>query len=126
MPAQTDVLIWEFAINDFGYHLPQEDRIQQERSMMIAWLREVEKITPEPPKVILLYLWKAPFDINEDKNIINPVFESHSLRTLAEEFDFIVGHVNVAAYLDEQKTITFEDKRGCFSSTCTTLIMQDI
>lgn len=117
IPAQTDVLIWEFAINDFGYHHDsgsQEDRIQQERSMMIAWLREVEKITPEPPKVILLYLWKAPFDINEDKNIINPVFESHSLRTLAKEFDFIVGHVNVAAYLDEQRKITFEDKKRLF------------
>ncbi|GFH56577.1 hypothetical protein CTEN210_13053 [Chaetoceros tenuissimus] len=117
MPLHTDVLIWEFAINDFGYHHDsgsQEDRIQQERSMMIAWLQEVEKITPEPPKVILLYLWKAPFDINADNKIINPVFDSHSLRTLAKDFDFIVGHVNAAAYLDEQKTITFEEKKSLF------------
>ena len=115
LPPGTDLLFWEFAINDFAYHHDggsEENRIQQERSMMIAWLREVEKMEPKPPKVILIYLWKGPFDIDEDKNIVNPVFESHSLKALAKEFDFIVGHVNVAAYLDEQKTMSFEDKKS--------------
>jgi hypothetical protein len=101
LPHETDLLFWEFAINDYGYNLPEEFRVQQERSVFIAWLREVEKMSPRPPKVILIYLWRSPFGLNfkETHLINNPVYESHA--QLAKEFDFVVGHVNLASYFDE-------------------------
>ena len=73
LPPQTDLLLWEFAINDYAYNanIPRENRIQQERSILIAWLREVEKMRPKPPKVVLVYLWKTPLNsMKSEKSII--------------------------------------------------------
>ena len=114
LPPKTDLLLWEFAINDYAYgdHIPKGEHIQQERSMMIAWLEEVQKMKPKPPKVILIYLWKTPFEQTEKINgnfwkVNNPVFEAHVLGAeLAERFDFVVGYVNLASYFDELMTIT--------------------
>jgi lysophospholipase L1-like esterase len=101
LPYNTDLLLWEFAVNDYGYHIPEDTRVRQERSMLLAWLREVEQLKPQPPKVILIYLWRAQFSqVNdEEQRIDNPVFASHE--QLARQFDFVVGHVNLASYLDE-------------------------
>jgi lysophospholipase L1-like esterase len=101
LPYDTDLLLWEFAINDFGYHISDETRVQQVQSILLAWLREVEQLKPRPPKVILIYLWKRPFSPvnNETQRIDSPVFALHE--QLARRFDFVVGHVNLASYLDE-------------------------
>ena len=114
LPPAADVLFWEFAINDFGYHFPDAaNRPAQERAMLLAWLTEVSKMTPKPPYVVLVYLWRTPFGANypQTGTISNPVYDSHmslslssSLGTttlLAEQFDFVVGHVNLASYFDE-------------------------
>ena len=100
IPPKTDLLLWEFSINDYGYHIPQETIVEQERSMLLAWLREVETLRQQrPPMVILIYLWKSPFEFNDKGRIYNPVYEAHA--QLAKEFDFVVGHVNAASYFDE-------------------------
>lgn len=102
IPPKPDLLLWEFSINDYGYHIPQETIVEQEQSMLLAWLREVEKLRPQrPPKVICIYLWKSPFEFNDKGRIHNPVYEAHA--QLAREFDFVVGHVNVASYFDEMR-----------------------
>ena len=99
-PQNTDLFLWEFAINDYGYHIRNESIIEQERSMLIAWLREVEQMRPQnPPKVVLIYLWKKPFELNDRQQVINPVYDAH--KQLAREFEFVVGHVNVASYFNE-------------------------
>ena len=100
IPPKPDLLLWEFSINDYGYHIPQETIVEQERSMLLAWLREVETLRQQrPPMVILIYLWKSPFEFNDKGKIYNPVYEAHA--QLAKEFDFVVGHVNAASYFDE-------------------------
>ena len=100
-PQYTDLLLWEFSINDYGYHIPEESIIEQERSLLIAWLSEVEKMRPQnnPPKVIMIYLWSVPFEFTDHQRVSNPVYDAHA--QLAKEFDFVVGHVNVASYFDE-------------------------
>lgn len=118
-PPQTDLLLWEFAINDYAYgaNIPRENHIEQERSMLIAWLREVQKMSPKPPKVILIYLWKRPFEFNEKQETNNPVYEAHA--QLARDFDFVVGHVNLASYFDElhaEKMLSYEDLKNLFLS----------
>jgi len=116
LPPNTDLLLWEFSINDYAYgdYMPEESHIQQERSMLIAWLREVEQMRPRPPKVILIYLWKTPFELNEEEKINNPVYDAHA--KLAKEFDFVVGHVNLASYFDEPSMPRVEDLQRLFLS----------
>mmetsp|Transcript_42015 Transcript_42015/g.46948 ORF Transcript_42015/g.46948 Transcript_42015/m.46948 type:complete len:108 (+) Transcript_42015:435-758(+) len=87
-------------------HRVPHNYIAQMRSTMIAWLQEVQKIQPKPPKVVLIYLWSTPFKQKQDGNVKNPVFDAHKFGTeLAAQFDFVVGHVNVASYFDELTTI---------------------
>lgn len=111
IPANVDLLLWEFAINDYGYHIPDETRVIQERSIFLAWLQEVEKIKPKPPKVILIYLWRTPFQLDAYQKIDNPVFTSHN--RMAKHFDFVVGHVNVASYFDDIP-LPFQDTKQLF------------
>mmetsp|Transcript_16016 Transcript_16016/g.30221 ORF Transcript_16016/g.30221 Transcript_16016/m.30221 type:complete len:668 (-) Transcript_16016:52-2055(-) len=109
-----DLILWEFAINDYGYHLPNASRISQERSILSAWLEEVKLISSNspPPKVILVYLWKAPFQLDEfQQKISNPVFLSHN--RMAKEYDFVIGHVNVASYLDDLP-LSFDETKQLF------------
>ena len=134
LPPKTDLLLWEFAINDYAYgdHIPKGEHNQQERSMMIAWLEEVQKMKPKPPKVILIYLWKAPFEQTLKINgnfwkVNNPVFEAHVLGAeLAERFDFVVGCVNLASYFDELMTITPLSPPKVLAETEHQMALQDI
>ena len=122
LPPEIDLIFWEFAINDYGYNpLLGEHLAEKERSMFLAWLLEVERLRPlNPPKVILVYLWKKPFELNQKERINNPIFDAHE--GLAEQFDFVVGHVNLASYMDElgQKDsngkdgMTFADRKRIF------------
>lgn len=78
----------------------ESKRAHEERNGFIFWLDRIAEIKPKPPKVILAYLWKTPFLMNED-GVINPVFEHHD--RLAAAYDFVVGHVNLASYMKEMK-----------------------
>ncbi len=102
IPPDTDLLLWEFAINDYPYspHISKETQAVQTRHMFLGWLREIERIKPHPPKVILIYLWKTPFRPNANQQIDDPVYDFHA--DIAKEFDFVVGHVNVASYIDHE------------------------
>ena len=64
VPPNTDVLIWEFTINDYGRGITNVD--EEQRSIFIAWLHGCEKMYPKPPKVLLVYLWGYPFDPDEN------------------------------------------------------------
>jgi hypothetical protein len=115
LPPDVDLMIWEFAINDYPYSplIPGWSHADQTQGMLLAWLREVERISPNPPKVILVYLWKTPFQLNGDGMVNNPVYDMHA--NLAREFDFVVGHVNLASYFDnELEDIDFGTKRALF------------
>lgn len=86
IPPNTDIIMWEFSINDYSFSGDDNDI----RSVLLGWLREVERLEPTP-MVILVYL--DFFD--------NDTYEAHAM--LAKQFDFVVGHINVASYLDETK-----------------------
>lgn len=100
-PSNTDIVFWEFSINDhFRFIKSPHDPKSQMRSIFIAWLREMEKIKPRPPKVIIVYLWGFNFEWNgETQKSFKPVYEAHA--HLAKEFDFVVGFINAASYYDE-------------------------
>lgn len=100
IPPETDLILWEFSINDNGYGIVTESSVEQERSILMAWLSEIERLRSHspPPKVILIYLWKRPFNLNDKGKIETPVYDAHE--NLGKEFDFVVGHINVASYID--------------------------
>jgi hypothetical protein len=78
MPPDADLLLWEFAINNCGCHVPEESRVLQERSALSAWSHEVEKIWLRPPKVALICSWKNRFELNGNQQVNNPAFALHA------------------------------------------------
>jgi hypothetical protein len=112
IPQNTDLLVWEFATNDYAYKLEDRNPVSNEKTAFVTWLHAVSQIKPHPPKVLLVYLWKAPFGWAGNKTEIeNRVFLSHG--SVAREFDFVVGHVNVASYVDELKVPDCDRYRRC-------------
>jgi hypothetical protein len=105
-PPEVDLLLWEFAINNRDHHNSNDDRGQLEQSALLAWLQQVERMRPEPPKVILIYLWPA-FRLDDSKLVTNPVFAAHD--RIAKEYDFAVGHVNLMSYMHELQFPNWED-----------------
>jgi hypothetical protein len=99
VPPATDVVLWEFAINDYGYHLDASKGILEERNSIIYWMDAMAQRQPKPPLVILAYLWKGPYQRMSNGKIDNPVFDAHA--RLAANYSFVVGHVNLASYIDE-------------------------
>jgi hypothetical protein len=88
---EVDILLWEFSINDGT----QADDV---RNAFILWLRNVASRSTSPPLVILVYLWKSPFSVDKNGKVYCRTFEQHDM--IGAEYDFVLGHVNVAAYLD--------------------------
>eukprot|EP00980_Cylindrotheca_fusiformis_P005067 scaffold1073_cov98-Cylindrotheca_fusiformis.AAC.6 len=113
LPKNVDLLLWEFAINDGEQQQQLQKQQQQQQSALLAWLQQVERMKPEPPKVILVYLWPA-FRLDESKTIINPVFVAHE--QIAREFDFVLGHVNLISYIHEMKFPSWEDTQILYSA----------
>jgi len=105
VPPDTDLLLWEFSINDSGQRkLPERVRLKLSKMNLIAWLHEVEKME-RPPKVLLIYYCDLKYDDNKGIS-----FASHDI---ARQFDFVVGHVNVGKYLDELKLPSCETYLTC-------------
>jgi hypothetical protein len=90
-PNQVDLVLWEFSIND-GF-FPHDVRNQ-----FILWLRNVAASQKSPPLVILVFLWTSPFQLEKNGKIFSRTFSQHSF--LGAEYDFVLGHVNLAAYFD--------------------------
>lgn len=114
IPPETDLILWEFSVNDSGYGIVTESSVEQERSILIAWLSEIERLRSHspPPKVILIYLWKRPFNLNGQGKIDNPVYDAHE--NLGKEFDFVVGHINVASYIDGLQLRSLREMKQLF------------
>lgn len=110
-PQEADLLLWEFAIND-GEHLDSNDPGQVEQSL-VAWLQQVQRMGPDPPKVILIYLWPA-FRLDDSKAVTNPVFAGHD--RIAAKFEFVVGHVNLISYIHELRFPEWEDTQLLYST----------
>jgi hypothetical protein len=91
LPENLDILIWEFAVND-GHGEADV------RNQMILWLRNVEAHLNPPPLVILVYLWKSPFQATSEGKILCRTFDQH--RRIGAEYDFVLGHFNMATYMD--------------------------
>jgi lysophospholipase L1-like esterase len=90
-PDQVDLVLWEFSINDgfFPYDV---------RNQFILWLRNVAARQKTPPLVILVFLWTSPFKTEMSGKIFSRTFSQHSF--LGAEYDFVLGHINLAAYFD--------------------------
>lgn len=102
-PPNVDLVFWEFAINDmiFKDHFtksPIRDAKAARRSLEM-WLDAMEQNTPRPPHVILVYLWDSPFKVKMNKTVSQLVFDAH--QSFAARYPFVVGHVNLAEYVEE-------------------------
>jgi len=97
----TDILIWEFAINDCAKTKTFDNKTAEieMRNILLTWLEQVSRIQPKPPIVILAYLWSNQFRIDSDSQVYNLAFDTQI--EVAKEFDFVVGHINMASYLKE-------------------------
>ncbi|KAI2489706.1 hypothetical protein MHU86_24873 [Fragilaria crotonensis] len=97
----VDLIIWEFSIND------QRDGPTDVRNEFILWLHKiVDLYDNHPPPVLLVYLWNKPFSTDRYGRIIADVYEEH--RRLGAEYDFVLGHVNLASYLDAFRWTTYD------------------
>jgi hypothetical protein len=100
LPPHIDILLWEFSINDESNGIRGKYwKDLEEKNQLILWLEQVSKIKPRPPLVVLAYLWNAPFNDDIDGKVISDNFISH--QRVASEYEFVVGHVNLASYIDE-------------------------
>lgn len=100
-PPNLDILLWEFAINDYDMphiHDPLVKR-REVKNQLILWLDQVSRMQPRPPLVIFTYLWSTPFRMDSQGRVMNEAFEIQE--KVAAEYDFVVGHVNLAAYVEE-------------------------
>jgi hypothetical protein len=91
LPQTCDILIWEFAIND-------GNKDADVRNAMLMWLRNVEAHLNPQPLVLLVYLWKSPFQATSKGKILSRTFDQH--KSLAAEYDFVLGHFKMGAYMD--------------------------
>mmetsp|Transcript_1264 Transcript_1264/g.2526 ORF Transcript_1264/g.2526 Transcript_1264/m.2526 type:complete len:634 (+) Transcript_1264:92-1993(+) len=100
IPVDSDLLLWEFSINDaIDWFQDPEVFRQSLQSDLMVWLEEVSRMK-RPAKVILVYYWNTPYHHDATANeIVGRAFEAHA--TIAREYDFVVGHVNVASFIDE-------------------------
>lgn len=99
IPSDTDLLIWEFSINDPSIALKKHELIlRSARDNLLTWLTRVKRMQ-NPPKVLLIYQWDPPFHRDNTTKIASRTFDAHA--NLARKFDFVVGHVHMAKYIDE-------------------------
>jgi hypothetical protein len=91
LPQNLDILLWEFAVNDGHGEVDV-------RNQMIMWLRNVEAHLNPPPLVLLVYLWKSPFQTHLEGKILCRTFDQH--KHIGAEYDFVLGHFNMATYMD--------------------------
>jgi hypothetical protein len=92
LPEDLDILIWEFAIND-------GNKGADVRNAMIMWLQNVEANLNPTPLVLLVYLWKSPFQTTSQGKILSRACNQHN--SLGAEYDFVLlGHFKMGANMD--------------------------
>jgi hypothetical protein len=65
-----------------------------------------------PPKVILIYKWDPPFHRDTaTQKIVSRAFDAHG--AMARQFKFVVGHVHLAAYIDELQIRNCQGNNKC-------------
>lgn len=104
LPEELDILIWEFSIND-GH------RDEDVRNQLRLWLRNVGS-WKTPPIVILVYLWKSPFQLTDDEKVLCRTFDQHNF--IGAEYDFVLGHINMASYFDNVLGWNFTSLKSTF------------
>lgn len=112
IPENTDLLLWEFAINDAATSAKNHSRILRSCQLnLLTWLYEVGK-RKQPPKVILVYYWNNPYKTSEASGKIeSSAFDA--LGDIGRQFDFVIGHVNLAAYIEEFQYGKCSDRSTC-------------
>mmetsp|Transcript_32939 Transcript_32939/g.79686 ORF Transcript_32939/g.79686 Transcript_32939/m.79686 type:complete len:647 (-) Transcript_32939:75-2015(-) len=100
IPLDTDLLLWEFSINDAITSLNDDELIARSaRENLLPWLYQVKRMK-QPSKVILIYKWDAEFKVDEKTNrTICRAFDANG--SLARQFDFVVGHIHMGNYINE-------------------------
>ena len=101
VPAETDILIGEWALNDMYEDLSMERSCEEVNNGILLWLNQLAR-RERPPLIILAYFWDAMAP-GATKYLKQSVYQCHSLilQGIIQNFDFIVGSVNVAAYLSD-------------------------
>jgi hypothetical protein len=93
VPADVDIIIWEFSIND-GH----PKGCQEINNGIILWLDQIQRMWPQqPPLVILTYLWDPNVALSPDRTLHDTVFQCHA--HLAAAYDFVVGSVHLGSYI---------------------------
>ncbi|CAJ1959833.1 unnamed protein product [Cylindrotheca closterium] len=112
IPSDTDLLIWEFSINDPSIGLRDQDLIlRSARDSLLSWLYQVKRMK-NPPKVILIYKWDPPFHRdNATQKIVSRAFDAHG--TMARQFPFVIGHIHLADYIGELQIPNCEKWNQC-------------
>lgn len=98
----VDIIIWEFALND----LSKWESCQNLQNVLIALLDQIARhnnptsSSRSPPLVILAYYWDKPDRSSSEREfrIGQTTFECHD--RIAASYDFVVGTVNLASYLN--------------------------
>lgn len=93
VPADVDIIVWEFSVND-GH----SKGCQEVNNGIIIWLDQIQRMWPDnPPLVILAYLWDPNVGGRYHRFIYDSVFQCHG--HLAAAYDFVVGSVHLGSYV---------------------------
>lgn len=123
-PNRTDLLIWEFAVNDHhnsGADWGNGANPQTHRQKLDFWFRSVHRIyrhnsssSGPPPPILLLYLWEYGVGLrpgmhlhSTQKGLQSSVFtDSWSLIQQYRDLGWNIQVVNVGASIDRQKFVS--------------------
>eukprot|EP00526_Cylindrotheca_closterium_P000584 CAMPEP_0113654092 /NCGR_PEP_ID=MMETSP0017_2-20120614/28966_1 /TAXON_ID=2856 /ORGANISM="Cylindrotheca closterium" /LENGTH=545 /DNA_ID=CAMNT_0000567205 /DNA_START=1829 /DNA_END=3466 /DNA_ORIENTATION=+ /assembly_acc=CAM_ASM_000147 len=110
IPSDVDLLLWEFSINDAA-ELNEDLITRNSKLNFLPWIHEVGKMK-QPPVVILIYYWDTPYHHdNATMTIVGRSFASHG--DISRQFNFVAGHINMGAYIDELKLSSCWDYVEC-------------
>ena len=121
IPAESDILLWEFSLNDcvnlkeefqrrgykqFSSHADKsKNRFGQEmqRNLVRLYFQQLERLHNyrggRPPAVILVMFWDAPFTVNKHTGYVERPFYD-AIVEVASEFDSILGAVHAYSLME--------------------------
>lgn len=101
------MLLWEFSISDAeGHNNLKDGGWNLPNRTLIAWLMGEVGNMERPSNVVFVYYWDSPYPPDQTGQMAGTTFAYHG--EIAKQFDFVVGHANVAKYLDELKISSWE------------------
>ena len=124
VPEDTDLIIWEYTINEGGASINNPTQVFNSFRMFIRLLKSHKN----RPKIILLLLWTSPFTIppsRDTENVLRPllkyfttvdVFEAINRRTskVLEKRDYVADahHLNRGAHIVLSRELVDIIQRG--------------